>query len=75
MLEVRCSESEAAMRTRRMSSICIAAQRVCDARGANIRLSESSFETLTKKLGQLSTISMARRVISVTRSVVGFVER
>lgn len=30
MLEIRCSESEAAMQTRGMSSICIAAQRVSD---------------------------------------------
>lgn len=36
---------------------------------------ESFFDTLAKKLRQLSTISMARRVISVTRSAVGFVER
>lgn len=36
---------------------------------------ESFFDTLTKKLRHLSTISMARRVISVTRSAVEFVER
>lgn len=71
MLEIRCSESEAVMRMRGMPSICIAAQRVCAAGGANIRLVESFFATPAKKLRQLSTISMARRVISVTRSVVG----
>lgn len=32
---------------------------------------ESFFDTLTKKLRQLSTISMARRVFGETRSVVG----
>lgn len=74
MLEIRCSESEAVMRMRGMPSICIAAQRVCAAGGANIRLVESFFATPAKKLRQLSTISMARRVISVTRSAVGFVE-
>ena len=35
---------------------------------------ESFFDTLAKKLRHLSTISMARRAISVTRSAVGFVE-
>lgn len=76
MLEIRCSESEAVMRMRGMPSICIAAQRVCAAGGdANTRLVESFFATPAKKLRQLSTISMARRVISVTRSAVGFVER
>lgn len=63
MLEIRCSESEAVMRMRGMPSICIAAQRVCAAGGANIRLVESFFATPAKKLRQLSTISMARRVI------------
>lgn len=75
MLEIRCSESGAAMRMREMPSVRIAAKRVCGARGANIRLCRIVFVTLAKKLGQLSTISMARRVISVTRSAVGFVER
>lgn len=63
------------MRMRGVPSVCITAKRVCDARAANIRLVESFFDTLAKKLRQLSTISMARRVISVTRSAVGFVER
>lgn len=67
MLEIRCSESEAVMRMRGMPSICIAAQRVCAAGGANIRLVESFFATPAKKLRQLSTISMARRVISLAR--------
>lgn len=75
MLEIRCSESGAEMRMRGMPSVCVFAKRVCGARDANIRLVESFFDTLAKKLRQLSTISMARRVISVTRSAVGFVER
>lgn len=62
------------MRMRGMPSVCVFAKRVCVARDANIRLVESFFDTLAKKLRQLSTISMARRVISVTRSAVGFVE-
>ena len=74
MLEIRCSESGAEMRMRGMPSVCVFAKRVCVARDANIRLVESFFDTLAKKLRQLSTISMARRVISVTRSAVGFVE-
>ena len=74
MLEVRCSESGAILRMRGMPSVRIAAKRVCGDRGANIRLVESFFATPAKKLRQLSTISMARRVISVTRSAVGFVE-
>ena len=41
---------------------------------ANIRLRRIVFMAFAKKLRQLSTISMARRVISVTRSTVGFVE-
>lgn len=75
MLEIRCSESGAEMRMRGMPSICVFAKRVCGARDANIRLVESFFDTLAKKLRQLSTISMARRVISVTRSAVEIVER
>ena len=75
MLEIRCSESGAEMRMRGMPSVCVFAKRVCGARDANIRLVESFFDTLAKKLRQLSTISMARRVVSVTRSAVGFVER
>lgn len=63
------------MRMRGVPSVCIAAKRVCGARAANIRLVESFFDTLAKKLRQLSTISMARRVISVTRSAVEIVER
>ena len=75
MLEIRCSESGAVMRMRGVPSVCITAKRVCGARAANIRLVESFFDTLAKKLRQLSTISMARRVISVTRSAVEIVER
>lgn len=75
MLEIRCSESGAEMRMRGMPSVCVFAKRVCGARDANIRLVESFFDTLAKKLRQLSTISMARRVISVTRSAVEIVER
>lgn len=75
MLEIRCSESGAEMRMRGMPSVCVFAKRVCGARDANIRLVESFFDTLVKKLRQLSTISMARRVISVTRSAVEIVER
>lgn len=75
MLEIRCSESGAEMRMRGMPSVCIFAKRVCGACDANIRLVESFFDTLAKKLRQLSTISMARRVISVTRSAVEIVER
>lgn len=75
MLEVRCSESGAVMRMRGMPSVCITAQRVCGARDANLRLCRMFLATPAKKLRQLSTISMARRVISVTRSAVGFVER
>ena len=71
MLEIRCSESGAEMRMRGMPSVCIFAKRVCD---ANIRLRRIVFMAFAKKLRQLSTISMARRVISVTRSAVGFVE-
>ena len=63
------------MRMRGMPSVCVFAKRVCGARDANIRLVESFFDTLAKKLRQLSTISMTRRVISVTRSAVGFVGR
>lgn len=63
------------MRMRGVPSVCITAKRVCGARAANIRLVESFFDTLAKKLRQLSTISMARRVISVTRSAVEIVER
>lgn len=63
------------MRMRGVPSVCIAAKRVCGAGAANIRLVESFFDTLAKKLRQLSTISMARRVISVTRSAVEIVER
>lgn len=74
MLEIRCSESGAEMRMRGMPSVCVFAKRVCVAGDANIRLVESFFDTLAKKLRQLSTISMARRVISVTRNAVGFVE-
>lgn len=54
MLEIRCSESEAVMRMRGMPSICIAAQRVCAAGGANIRLVESFFATPAKKLKRLA---------------------
>ncbi len=75
MLEIRCSESGAVMRMRGVPSVCITAKRVCGAGAANIRLVESFFDTLAKKLRQLSTISMARRVISVTRSAVEIVER
>lgn len=75
MLEIRCSESGAVMRVRGVPSVCITAKRVCGAGAANIRLVESFFDTLAKKLRQLSTISMARRVISVTRSAVEIVER
>ena len=75
MLEIRCSESGAEMRMRGMPSVCVFAKRVCGARDANIRLVELFFDTLAKKLRQLSTISMARRVISVTRSAVEIVER
>lgn len=71
MLEIRCSESGAEMRMRGMPSVCVFAKRVCGARDANIRLVESFFDTLAKKLRQLSTISMARRVFGETRSVVG----
>lgn len=63
------------MRMRGVPSVCITAKRVCGAGAANIRLAESFFDTLAKKLRQLSTISMARRVISVTRSAVEIVER
>lgn len=69
------SESGAVMRMRGVPSVCITAKRVCGAGAANIRLVESFFDTLAKKLRQLSTISMARRVISVTRSAVEIVER
>lgn len=75
MLEIRYSESGAVMRMRGVPSVCITAKRVCGAGAANIRLVESFFDTLAKKLRQLSTISMARRVISVTRSAVEIVER
>lgn len=75
MLEIRCSESGAVMRMRGVPSVCITAKRVCGAGAASIRLVESFFDTLAKKLRQLSTISMARRVISVTRSAVEIVER
>jgi len=75
VLEIRCSESGAVMRMRGVPSVCITAKRVCGAGAANIRLVESFFDTLAKKLRQLSTISMARRVISVTRSAVEIVER
>ena len=75
MLEIRCSESGAEMRMRGMPSVCVFAKRVCVAGDANIRLVESFFDTLAKKLRQLSTISMARRVINVTRSAVEMVER
>ncbi len=75
MLEIRRSESGAVMRMRGVPSVCITAKRVCGAGAANIRLVESFFDTLAKKLRQLSTISMARRVISVTRSAVEIVER
>lgn len=51
------------MRMRGMPSVCITAQRVCGARGANLRLCRMFFVTLAKKLRQLSTISMARRVL------------
>lgn len=71
MLEIRCSESGAEMRMRGMPSVCIFAKRVCGARDANIRLRRIVFMALAKRLRQLSTISMARRVISVTRSAVG----
>lgn len=37
MLEIRCSESGAAMRMREMPSVRIAAKRVCGDRDANIR--------------------------------------
>lgn len=74
MLEIRCSESEAVMRMRGMPSVCIFAKRVYGACDANIRLRRIVFMAFAKKLRQLSTISMARRVISVTRSAVGFVE-
>ena len=50
MLEIRCSESEAVMRMRGMPSICIAAQRVCAAGGANIRLVESFFRNAGGKV-------------------------
>lgn len=63
------------MRMRGVPSVCITAKRVCGASAANIRLVESFFDTLAKKLRQLSTISTARRVISVTRSAVEIVER
>ena len=63
MLEIRCSESGAVMRMRGVPSVCITAKRVCGAGAANIRLDESFFDTLAKKLRQLSTISMARRVL------------
>lgn len=75
MLEIRRSESGAVMRMRGVPSVCITAKRVCGAGAANIRLVESFFDTLAKKLRQLSTISMARRVISVTRSAIEIVER
>ena len=63
MLEIRCSESGAVMRMRGVPSVCITAKRVCGAGAANIRLVESFVDTLAKKLRQLSTISMARRVL------------
>ena len=50
MLEIRCSESEAVMRMRGMPSICIAAQRVCGARGANIRLYRIVFRYACEKV-------------------------
>ena len=75
MLEIRCSESGAEMRMRGMPSVCVFAKLVCVAGDANIRLVESFFATPAEKLRQLSTISMARRVISVTRSAVEIVER
>ena len=62
------------MRMRGMPSVCIFAKRVCGVFDANIRLRRIVFMALAKKLRQLSTISMARRVISVTRNAVGFVE-
>ena len=71
MLEIRCSESGAVMRMRGMPSVCIFAKRVCGARDANIRLRRIVFMALAKRLRQLSTISMARRVFGETRSVVG----
>lgn len=71
MLEIRCSESGAEMRMRGMPSVCIFAKRVCGACDANIRLRRIVFMAFAKKLRQLSTISMARRVFSETRSVVG----
>ena len=67
MLEIRCSESGAVMQMRGMPNVCITATQTFD-------FVESFFDTLAKKLRHLSTISMARRVISVTRSAVGFVE-
>lgn len=75
MLEIRFSESGAVMRMRGMPSICVTAQRVCGARAANIRLVESFFRNAREKVEAAFDISMARRVISVTRSAVGFVER
>lgn len=42
------------MRMRGMPSICITAQRVCAAGGANIRLVESFFATPAKKLTRLA---------------------
>lgn len=75
MLEIRFSESGAVMRMRGMPSICVTAQRVCGACAANIRLVESFFRNAREKVEAAFDISMARRVISVTRSAVGFVER
>lgn len=71
MLEIRCSESGAAMRMREMPSVRIAAKRVCGARDANIRLYRIVFRYACEKVEAAFDISMTRRVFSETRSVVG----
>ena len=56
---------------RGMPSICNIAQRVCDARGANIRLCRIVFRYACEKVEAAFDISMTQRVFSGTRSVVG----
>lgn len=64
MLEIRCSESGAAMRMRmrKMPSVRIAAKRVCGARDANIRLYRIVFRCACEKVEAAFDISMTRRV-------------
>lgn len=61
MLEIRCSESEAVMRMRGMPSICIAAQRVCAAGGANIRLLRGRFESNENQYDEFLSFTLHNR--------------